>query len=238
MEALIRWNHPHKGLIPPLDFIGLAEETGVILELGEWVLRQACSQTKQWVDQGHESLRVAVNLSAKQLEHPNLIYSVSKVLFDTGLSPQHLELEITESTIMENPEQVLLTLEQLKKTGIQLSIDDFGTGYSSLNYLKRFPIDIIKIDRSFISDITLKKVDADIVNTIIALAHILDVKVVAEGVETEQQKNLLKKEGCDIMQGYYLSKPIPAIEFSEKFLAKNESTVSNSTVTPIRPLQT
>lgn len=233
MEALVRWNHPVKGLIPPLEFIGLAEETGQIIELGEWVLNQACRQLKTWINEGHQPMRVAVNLSATQLEHPNLIHSVKQALEKTRLDPKFLELEITESTIMEKPEQILVTLQQLKDMGILLSIDDFGTGYSSLNYLKRFPIDIIKIDRTFIAELTSSKVDAGIVNTIISLAHILDVKVIAEGVETELQKEFLKQEKCDIIQGYYLSRPIPAASFAQKFLTKRKS-VSRK-VTHLRP---
>jgi len=223
MEALVRWNHPVKGLIPPLEFIGLAEETGQIIELGQWVLNQSCRQLKDWIDAGHKPMRVAVNLSATQLEHPNLIHSVKQSLEETKLDPKCLELEITESTIMEKPEQILVTLQQLKNMGILLSIDDFGTGYSSLNYLKRFPIDIIKIDRTFIAELTSNKVDAGIVKTIISLAHILDVKVIAEGVETELQKEFLKQEKCDIIQGYYLSRPIPADSFAQKFLTKRTS---------------
>lgn len=232
MEALVRWNHPTRGLVPPLDFIGLAEDTGQILTIGEWVLRTSCKQLKTWIDAGFEPVVIAVNLSAKQLADPNLIYTIRKALKDSQLEAKYLELEITESTIMENPELVMATLHQLKAMNIKLSIDDFGTGYSSLNYLKRFPIDVIKIDRSFTSDITTNKVDADIVKTIIALAHIMGVKVVAEGVETERQKEFLKTESCDIIQGYYLSKPIQADQFAKEFLTKDESTTTK--VTPIR----
>ncbi|MBN4055169.1 EAL domain-containing protein, partial [bacterium AH-315-K03] len=223
MEALVRWKHQTRGLIPPIDFIGLAEETGQIWEIGRWILHHSCQQLQDWLQSGYEPVQLAVNLSSKQLVHPELINEVGKILKETGLPAKYLELEITESVIMENPEDVIGTLEQLKSMGVQLAIDDFGTGYSSLNYLRRFPIDVIKIDRSFVSDITENQVDADIVNTIIALAHIMGVKVVAEGVETALQKELLKQQSCDIMQGYYLSKPIPAAEFAERFLLQQDT---------------
>ncbi|MFA7555631.1 MAG: EAL domain-containing protein [Spongiibacteraceae bacterium] len=192
VEALVRWIHPLRGMLSPLEFIGLAEDTGQILALGDWVLNEACRQLKSWLDQGCKPLRMAVNISAKQLGHTGLVQSVAKVLEETGLAADYLELEITESNIMKHPKRVLKTLAELKTMGIKLSIDDFGTGYSSLSYLKRFPIDFIKIDRSFISDIAINKIDADIVKTIISLAHILGVKVIAEGVETEWQKNYLR----------------------------------------------
>lgn len=221
MEALVRWQHSSRGLIGPADFIGLAEDTGQIWEIGKWVLQQSCRQLKYWLDNGYEPAQLAVNLSSKQLQHPELIAEVGRILKETGLDAKYLELEITESVIMEKPEEVIGTLEQLKQMGVALAIDDFGTGYSSLNYLRRFPIDVIKIDRSFVSDITENQVDADIVNTIIALAHIMDVRVVAEGVETALQRELLKKQSCDVIQGYYLSKPIDAEEFSQRFLLRN-----------------
>ena len=223
MEALVRWQHESRGLIGPADFISLAEDTGQIWEIGKWVLRKSCEQLRYWLDSGYEPVQLAVNLSSRQLVHPQLISEVGKILKETGLAAKYLELEITESVIMENPEDVIGTLEQLKNMGVRLAIDDFGTGYSSLNYLRRFPIDVIKIDRSFVSDITENQVDADIVNTIIALAHIMGVKVVAEGVETALQRDLLKQQSCDIIQGYYLSKPIPAEEFAHRFLLHSRS---------------
>jgi EAL domain-containing protein (putative c-di-GMP-specific phosphodiesterase class I) len=216
-EALIRWNHSTRGLINPIDFIGLAEETGQIWEIGKWILRQSCLQQKKWLDEGHNSTPISVNLSGKQLTHPDLLDTLTEVLKETGLEPRYLELEITESTIMENPESVIITLESLKSMGVMLSIDDFGTGYSSLSYLKRFPIDIIKIDRMFVSDLSANNVDADIVKTIIALAHIMDVRVVAEGVENQTQINILKRHRCDIIQGYFIGKPTDSDSFEQSF---------------------
>jgi diguanylate cyclase (GGDEF)-like protein len=221
MEALVRWEHPVRGLVPPDEFIGLAEETGQIIEIGDWVLREACQTVQQWRKCGYRSIRVAVNLSARQLMSPGMTERLAAVLAETGLPAEQLELEITESAIMEHPEAVIVTLERLKDMGLMLAIDDFGTGYSSLNYLKRFPIDVIKIDRSFVSDVTSNQVDADIVTTIIGLAKVMKVKVVAEGVETELQKAFLKNQQCDFMQGYFLSKPVPAEEFEERFLEYN-----------------
>lgn len=222
MEALIRWNHPNRGLVNPMEFIPLAEETGQILELGDWVMETACRQAKTWLDQGSR-MRVAVNIAARQLDNGDLAERTAAVLERTGLPPQYLELEITESTIMMNAEAVIGTLEELKRMGIKLAIDDFGTGYSSLSYLKRFPIDLLKIDRAFVSDITTDKADADIVTTIINLAHNLGVKVIAEGVEEEVQKAYLQSKGCDFIQGYLLGKPVPAQEFEKTFLARLDS---------------
>jgi diguanylate cyclase (GGDEF)-like protein len=218
MEALVRWEHPERGLVPPDEFIGLAEETGQIIEIGDWVLREACQTLQQWRRCGYRSVRMAVNLSARQLTSPGMVERLAVILKETGLPAEQLELEITESAIMENPEAVIQTLDRLKSMKVMLAIDDFGTGYSSLNYLKRFPIDVIKIDRSFVSDVTTNQVDADIVTTIIGLARVMKVKVVAEGVETEPQKAFLKSQQCDFMQGYFLSKPVIAEEFEKRFL--------------------
>ncbi len=216
-EALIRWHHSTKGLINPIDFIGLAEETGQIWEIGKWVLRESCRQQKQWIDSGHNTTSISVNLSGKQLTHPMLLSTLQDILEETGLEPKYLELEITESTIMENPESVIITLEAIKSMGVMLSIDDFGTGYSSLSYLKRFPIDIIKIDRMFISDLNSSNVDTDIVKTIIALAHIMEVRVVAEGVENQLQIDILKRHRCDIIQGYFTGRPSSVDDFQQQF---------------------
>jgi len=225
MEALVRWQHPTRGLVSPLEFIPLAEETGQILALGEWVMLTACRQLKEWQDKGYASVRMAVNLAGRQLESGSIVERIAKVLEETGLNGDQLELEITESTIMEHAEEVIKTLEKIKQLGVMLAVDDFGTGYSSLSYLKRFPIDLLKIDRAFVSDITSDKVDADIVTTIITLAHSLGVKVIAEGVETVLQKEFLASEGCDYMQGYLLGKPVPADEFESCFLAEVRSVV-------------
>ena len=225
MEALVRWQHPTRGLVSPLEFIPLAEETGQILELGEWVMRTACLQLKAWLDKGYKPVRMAVNLAGRQLQSNNIVESIARVLDETELRGEQLELEITESTIMGHAEEVIETLDKIKQMGVMLAVDDFGTGYSSLSYLKRFPIDLLKIDRSFVSDITSDKVDADIVTTIITLAHSLGVKVIAEGVETTMQKDFLAKEGCDYMQGYLLGKPVAADEFEASFFAEANTVV-------------
>ncbi|MEH6358116.1 MAG: EAL domain-containing protein [Pseudomonadales bacterium] len=225
MEALLRWQHPTRGLVSPLEFIPLAEETGQIMELGEWVMRTACHQLKEWQNKGHKPVRMAVNLAGRQLQSGNIVESIARVLDETGLRGEQLELEITESTIMGHAEEVIETLEKIKQMGVMLAVDDFGTGYSSLSYLKRFPIDLLKIDRSFVSDITSDRVDADIVTTIIMLARSLGVKVIAEGVETILQKEFLAKEGCDYMQGYLLGKPVPADEFEASFFVEASSVV-------------
>jgi diguanylate cyclase (GGDEF)-like protein/PAS domain S-box-containing protein len=217
-EALVRWKHPELGMIQPGRFIPLAEETGLILPLGEYVLRNACEQTRTWQQKYCKSLSVSVNLSARQFQQQDLVLLVSKALDDSSLQPGHLELEITESLGMKNPELTLKTLNELKAMGIRISIDDFGTGYSSLSYLKKFPIDTIKIDRSFVSDIHHDSNDAAIVLAIIALAHSLGLKVIAEGVEMREQADYLKLHGCEKVQGFLYSQPVPAHEFEKKFL--------------------
>lgn len=216
MEALIRWQHPEHGLIPPGKFIPLAEETGLIIPIGEWVLRTACEQTKAWQTKGWAPLRMAINISGTQFKLQNQVETVKRILQETGLDPNYLNLELTESVVMENAKATIKTLNELKKMGVQLSIDDFGTGYSSLSYLKQFPIDILKIDQSFVRDITTDSNDAAIATTIIALAHSLKMKVIAEGVETEKQQLFLRKNNCDGVQGFYFGRPVPAKEFEEK----------------------
>ena len=208
MEALLRWMRPGTGMVSPAEFIPLAEETGLIVPIGAWVLKAACERNRAWQRQGMPPLRVAVNLSARQFVQANLVSEVARVLDASGLAPQWLELEITESMVMNDPEGAIRTLRQLKSMGIALAIDDFGTGYSSLGYLKRFPIDNIKIDRSFIKDIPLSNDDATITRTIIDMTHNLRLKVVAEGVETGAQQEFLREHGCDEMQGYYFSRPL------------------------------
>jgi diguanylate cyclase (GGDEF)-like protein len=218
MEALVRWRHPSRGLVPPDEFIPIAEETGLIIPIGEWVLRTACNQTREWVDGGRD-LHVAVNLSGAQLQHPGLPATLRSALADAGLDARRLTLEITESMLMEHVEETLATLETLKGIGIGLAIDDFGTGYSSLAYLKRFPVDLLKIDRSFTRDMIRNRDDASIINGIIALAHNLRLRIVAEGVETEEQQAMLRASGCDYIQGYLLSEALPADQFAERILA-------------------
>jgi len=214
-EALVRWRHPELGLVPPSDFIGLAEETGLIGAIGEIVLRQACLQACAWQAQGLAQIRVSVNLSVHQLRQGNLLSLVRQVLEETGLQAQFLELELTESQLLDNVESVISTFRQLRELGVKLAIDDFGTGYSSLSYLKRFPVDYVKIDQTFIRDLTPGSEDAAITRAIIAMAHSLELKVVAEGVETQAQMDFLKTQRCDEIQGYLISKPVPAEQFAQ-----------------------
>ena len=212
MEALIRWRHPDFGLVPPSQFIPLAEETGLIEPMGEWVLHTACAQNKAWQDAGLPKILIAVNLSARQLEMDFEARVVRKVLAETGLNPRYLELELTETTVMRDPVKTGDTLRRLKEQGISLALDDFGTGYSSLNHLKHFSFDKLKIDRSFIQDLTQNPDDAEIVLTIIAIARNLKLRVIAEGVETGEQLAYLHGHGCDEIQGYYYSPPLPPEE--------------------------
>ena len=215
MEALIRWQHPELGMVAPDRFISVAEETGLIVPIGAWVMRTACTQNKAWQEAGLGELRVAVNLSARQFGAPNLVNEIAAVLDETGLAPDRLEIELTESLFMSDVTLAVETLHSMKKLGVNLSIDDFGTGYSSLSYLSRFPIDVLKIDRSFVSDITRDASDAAIVASIIALAHNLKLDVIAEGVETKEQLDYLRRHGCDEMQGYYFSRPLAADAFEQ-----------------------
>jgi diguanylate cyclase (GGDEF)-like protein len=215
-EALVRWQHPQKGMVSPAEFIPLAEETGLIAALGEWVLKRACLQLREWLDKGHQPLVLAVNISSRQLEDRQFVSKILSTLRETRIPTDLLELEITESAIMRNPEEVIPALEELKQMGISLAIDDFGTGHSSLNYLRRFPVDTLKIDRSFVSDISKSPEDSILINGIIALAKSLHLKVIAEGVETYEQKVYLQEQKCDWVQGYYLYKPMPADIFEQQ----------------------
>jgi diguanylate cyclase (GGDEF)-like protein/PAS domain S-box-containing protein len=208
-EALVRWNHPSEGLIGPDRFIGVAEDTGLIMPLGDWVLQAACRQARHWQDTGAAAMRMSVNLSARQFRDPGLVERVEQVLAETTLDPALLELEITESTVMHDSEAAIGTLRALKKLGLTLAVDDFGTGYSSLSYLKLFPIDVLKVDRSFVRDVTADPDDAVIVQAIVSLAHSLGLGVVAEGVEAAEQAAFLRRVNCDEMQGYYFSRPLP-----------------------------
>lgn len=213
MEALVRWQHPVQGLLYPTKFIPVAEESGLIVPLGEWVLRTACEQNKAWQLAGLKPVSIAVNLSARQFKQQDLVELVSSILQETELDPSYLELELTESMVMQNVEAAIATLNQFKVIGVKLSIDDFGIGYSSLNYLKHFPIGFLKIDQSFVRDITTNRDDAIIAKIIISMAHDLGLRVIAEGVETEEQKSFLCSHRCDEMQGYFFSMPLPAEEF-------------------------
>jgi EAL domain-containing protein (putative c-di-GMP-specific phosphodiesterase class I) len=215
VEALVRWFHADLGLISPAEFIPLAEETGLILDLGRWVLSTACAQVRSWQQQGFVDLRLAVNLSGRQFEQDDLVRSIALVIEEAAFDPANLELELTESSIMRNPEQAVSKLQALDRLGIRLSIDDFGTGYSSLGHLKRFPIRTLKIDQSFIQNITTDPNDAAIARAIIALAESLQLKVIAEGVETRDQLDLLRRYHCDEMQGYLFARALPAGELLE-----------------------
>lgn len=212
-EALVRWRHPELGMVAPARFIPLAEETGLIAGIGDWVLRTACRQARAWHDVGFKNLQVAVNLSAHQLTRVNFDAEVAAALSDAGLAPQYLELEITESTSMKHPERTVTLLARLKEMGMSIAIDDFGTGYSNLSYLKRFPVDRLKLDRSFVSDITSNPEDSELARAIVGMARSLRLTVVAEGVEDAQQLALLRAYGCDQMQGYYFSPPLTSEEF-------------------------
>jgi EAL domain-containing protein (putative c-di-GMP-specific phosphodiesterase class I) len=214
-EALVRWKHPTNGFISPEIFVPVAEEAGMIIELGEWILRTACKETHELQQVGYEGLNVAVNISAVQFTDGNLLPMISKALKDSRLSPQFLELEITESAVMHDPEEVINSLHELSQFGMSLAIDDFGTGYSSLAYLKRFPVDTLKIDRAFITDISSDNDDVAIVEAVLGLGKHFNMKVIAEGVEDEEQLQFLKAQGCDIAQGYYISKPMDAQAYRE-----------------------
>jgi predicted signal transduction protein with EAL and GGDEF domain len=221
MEALLRWQHPELGMVAPHRFIGLAEETGLIVPIGAWVLRTACAQARLWLDAGHGPLRIAVNLSPRQFSEPQLVASIAAVLRETGLPPACLDIELTEGLFMHDVTQAVGLLHKLKLLGVALSIDDFGTGYSSFSYLRHFPIDVLKIDRSFISDIH-EGDEAAIVVSIIALAHNLKLRVIAEGVETATQLDYLRRHGCDEIQGYYFSPALPVADF-EVLLSQGRS---------------
>jgi diguanylate cyclase (GGDEF)-like protein/PAS domain S-box-containing protein len=215
MEALLRWNHPERGLTAPADFIGLAEERGLILVIGDWVLREACREAKRFHDRGLKQLRVSVNISARQFRDEALLWTVESALSEAGLDPRALELEITESVAMEDVHQTMTTLTELRKSGVSIAIDDFGTGHSALSYLKRFPIDALKIDKSFVADLPDGFEDSAIVASVIQLANGLGIRVVAEGVETAEQIEFLRQHGCREVQGYYFSYPVPPSEIAK-----------------------
>lgn len=218
-EALLRWNHPGMGMMQPDKFIPLAEETGLIVPIGRIVMMRACIAARRWQECGIPGFRVAVNLSPRQFAQSELVADVRHILEDTGLAPEYLELEITESMVMENPERAAAILHELRAVGVKLAIDDFGTGYSSLGYLKRFPVNTLKIDRSFIKDVPADADDVAITHAVIAMGHSLRLLTVAEGVETRAQADFLANNGCDLMQGYLISRPLP-MEDMDRFLAQ------------------
>jgi EAL domain-containing protein (putative c-di-GMP-specific phosphodiesterase class I) len=210
VEALLRWQRSSDDLVLPGKFIPLLEETSLIIPVGEWVLRQACRDHHSWIDAGGKSVPIAVNLSARQFRDKGLVAMIRQVLVENNVAAEMIELEITESCVMEDPEEALLTLEIFHEMGIRIAIDDFGTGYSSLSYLKRFPLDVLKIDQSFVADIPTDEDDAAIIDTIIAMGHRLKLSVTAEGVETEAQADFLRTHGCDNVQGYFYDQPMPS----------------------------
>jgi diguanylate cyclase (GGDEF)-like protein/PAS domain S-box-containing protein len=226
MEALVRWQHPSLGLLYPNEFIPLAEDNGLIILLGDWVMRTACAQNKLWQDAGLTPLTLSVNFSARQFQQPTFIADVARILKDTNLDPRWLELELTESSIMKDPEEAIEKLHELKLMGIKVAIDDFGTGYSSLNYLKRFPIDTLKIDKTFVSDVCKDPHDTAIVRAIINLGHALDLTVIAEGVETKEQLQYLTALECDVVQGFLFSKSLSVTAF-EELLVEQRRVTSN-----------
>jgi diguanylate cyclase (GGDEF)-like protein len=234
LEALLRWRPDDGDILLPTKFIPLAEETGLIIPIGEWVLSTACLQNKAWHEAGYGPIVVSVNLSNRQFDQKDLIEVVTRALRNADLNPRYLELEITESAVMQDPEEAIATLHKLRDLGIQISIDDFGTGYSSLNYLRRLPLDSLKIDRSFVTNLSTNPSDAAVVKAIIVLAHSLDLKVVAEGVETEQQLAFLRELGCDEIQGYLLSRPLPVVEISKVLAGKPGETEKNAAVPQVR----
>lgn len=234
-EALIRWFRPDNSknggsFVPPLDFIPIAEESGLIVPIGEWVLRTACMQNRAWQEQGLPPFRIAVNISGVQFHRSDLARTVADVLAETKLDPKYLELEVTESIFMENMEATIETLNQLHRQGVELAVDDFGTGYSSLNYLRRFPIDRLKIDQSFVRSALVNPDDKTIARTIISLGHSLNLKVIAEGVETQEHEDFLKAESCDEAQGYKYSKPIPADACRDFIISHNRALAQSASL--------
>lgn len=226
MEALVRWDHPERGLVAPFHFIPVAEDTGLIVPLGEWVLRTACAQTKAWHNAGFSGLRIAVNLSARQFQQNDLAARIVRIVEETQLDTSCLHLEVTEAVAVENVERTAATLAALKEEGLGVAVDDFGTGYSSLGQLRDLPIDVLKIDRSFIHDPTSPEKAAKLVSAVIAMAHSLDLSVVAEGVETEEEFSFLGGEGCEEAQGYLFSKPVPADDFEKLLVADEDQLVA------------
>jgi len=217
VEALVRWNHPEWGRIPPAQFIPLAEATGLIVQIDEWVIRRACKEYKTWMEKGYPPIRLSVNLSMLHFQRRNLVQAILNILDENGFDPGQLNIEMTESVLIENPEWTMNMLNQLRETGIKIALDDFGVGFSSLNYLRRFQIDYVKIDRSFVQDMCDRMEDSAIVQAIIQMAHSMKLEVVGEGVETKEQHDILNALGCDEFQGYSIGKPMPRDQFDAYF---------------------
>jgi EAL domain-containing protein (putative c-di-GMP-specific phosphodiesterase class I) len=235
VEALVRWQHPTRGLVPPAEFIPVAEEMGLIVQLGSWVLREACRQLKQWQGEGLTGIRMSVNLSALQFLDKDLAEHIQEILTETGLDADCLDLEVTESMSMSSPADTIAIMQVLAESGMTLSIDDFGTGYSSLAYLKLFPIHTLKIDRSFVKDIEIDTNDADICDVTVLLAHKMGLNVVAEGVETEAQLKFLLSIGCNRIQGFLISKPLVADmakDFINNYVPRSDLGTVNLWTTP------
>jgi EAL domain-containing protein (putative c-di-GMP-specific phosphodiesterase class I) len=235
-ESLIRWNHPQRGLVPPNEFIPVSEETGLIIPLTLWVLRTSCRQMVEWQrkSESNKDLIVSVNLSGKHFAEKDLVKQIETIIKETGIEPRSLKLELTESAVMENAESVILMLKQIRELGVQLSIDDFGTGYSSLSYLHRFPINTLKVDRSFVSTMEDGSENGEIVRTVVALAKTLGLDIVAEGIESIHQLHQLRILGCEYGQGYLFSRPVP-VEEAERLLEDKkrwENIMPNQNVLP------
>ncbi|MDE2449215.1 MAG: EAL domain-containing protein [Gammaproteobacteria bacterium] len=235
VEALLRWRLPHRGTVSPGRFIALAEETGLIVPIGKWVLRTACTQNKAWQDAGYDPMVVSVNVSARQFRQEDLVLTVTEALQETGLAARYLELELTESMMMHDVPQLVLMLDELKRIGVQIAVDDFGTGYSSLSYLKRFPVDRLKVDKSFVEDIASDTDDAKIVRAIIALGHNLGLKVVAEGVESPEQLCFLRANHCDEVQGFLMGRPVSARAVTRTLRARGRQSRSREAQSLLRP---
>jgi EAL domain-containing protein (putative c-di-GMP-specific phosphodiesterase class I) len=225
VEALIRWQQPDRGLVPPSQFIPVAEDCGLIHQIGRWVMHEACTQARAWQDAGLPPLPIAVNVSAVEFRHKRFVEDVRAILAETGLAASYLELELTEGVLMEDAESTTLVLQELKAMGVHLAVDDFGTGYSSLSYLRQFPIDVLKIDQSFVRRITDDLDDSTIVSAIINMGKSLKYLVVAEGVETEEQRLYLQSQHCEEGQGYLFSRPLPAVEFAHLLASRSASAV-------------
>jgi diguanylate cyclase (GGDEF)-like protein len=223
VEALLRWHHPQRGVLSPATFIGVAEESGLIEPIGQWVLRTACQRAKAWQDNGYPALKVAVNISPRELIRPReFARGISRILSSTGLNPRYLELEMTERLLVQNADENIAVLRKLGQEGVRIAVDDFGTGYSSLSYLRQLPVDSIKIDRSFVRDVERDPEDRAIIQAIVAMAHSLGLQVTAECVETRGQLDALARLGCDEYQGYLFSRALPAVELAARFLAPGE----------------